>query len=128
MTDATLDRPASPPRHEVTLDRDVRIPARDGVELSANLWRPVPVDPEPDERFPVIVEMIPYGKDNWRLDTDIGRGRWLAARGYAYCRVDVRGTGSSAGVALDEYTADETRDGYDAVEWAAAQPWSSGAV
>ena len=41
--------------------------------------------------------MIPYGKDNWRLDTDIGRGRWLAARGYAYCRVDVRGTGSSGG-------------------------------
>ena len=31
-------------------------------------------------------------------------------------------------IALDEYTADETRDGYDAVEWAAAQPWSSGAV
>ena len=62
--------------------------------------------------------MIPYGKDNWRLDTDIGRGAWLAARGYAYCRVDVRGTGSSGGVALDEYTADETRDGYDAVEWA----------
>ncbi len=128
MTDPATDRPASPPRHDVSLDRDVRIPARDGVELSANLWRPEPVHSEPHERFPVIVEMIPYGKDSWRLDTDIGRGRWLAARGYAYCRVDVRGTGSSAGVALDEYTADETRDGYDAVEWAAVQPWSNGAV
>jgi uncharacterized protein len=128
MTDPATDRPASLPRHEVEARRDVRIPARDSVELSANLWRPIPVDGEPDERFPVIVEMIPYGKDNWRLDADIARGRWLAARGYAYCRVDVRGTGSSAGVALDEYTPDETRDGYDAVEWAAAQPWSSGAV
>ena len=36
--------------------------------------------------------------------------------------------GSSGGVALDEYTADETRDGYDAVEWLAAQPWCDGAV
>ena len=89
---------------------------------------PRPTHAGAGERFPVIVEMIPYGKDNWRLDTDLGRGAWLAARGYAYCRVDVRGTGSSGGVALDEYTADETRDGYDAVEWAGEQPWSSGAV
>ena len=44
------------------------------------------------------------------------------------CRVDVRGTGRSDGVALDEYTADETRDGYELVEWLAAQPWSNGNV
>lgn len=128
MTDPTTVRPASPPRFESQVAWDVRIPARDGVELSANLWRPVPTTDDSDERFPVIVEMIPYGKDNWRRDTDDGRGRWLAARGYAYCRVDVRGTGSSGGIALDEYTADETRDGYDTVEWAAVQAWSSGAV
>ena len=128
MTDASLARSASEPRHGVRVDWDVRIPARDGVALSANLWRPEPSAGDPDERFPVVVEMIPYGKDNWRRDTDSGRGQWLAVRGYAYCRVDVRGTGSSGGVALDEYTAAETHDGYDAVEWAAAQPWSSGAV
>ncbi len=56
------------------------------------------------------------------------RGEWFATRGYVLCRLDVRGTGSSGGVALDEYTADETRDGYDAVEWLAAQPWCDGAV
>ena len=44
------------------------------------------------------------------------------------CRLDVRGTGSSPGIALDEYTARETQDGYDAVEWLAAQPWSNGEV
>ncbi|HET9435708.1 MAG TPA: CocE/NonD family hydrolase, partial [Candidatus Limnocylindrales bacterium] len=49
-------------------------------------------------------------------------------RGYVLCRVDVRGTGRSDGVALDEYTADETRDGYDGVEWLAAQPWCNGNV
>ena len=72
--------------------------------------------------------MIPYGKDNWRRNADTARGEWFAARGYALCRVDVRGTGSSGGVALDEYTEDETRDGFDAVEWLAAQPWCTGAV
>ena len=128
MTDPSIARPASAPVHDVNVEWDVRIPARDGVELSANIWRPEPVADDPEVRFPVIVEMIPYGKDNWRRDTDDARGRWLGARGYALCRVDVRGTGSSGGIALDEYTADETRDGYDAVEWVAAQPWCSGAV
>ena len=72
--------------------------------------------------------MIPYGKDNWRRNADVARGEWLAARGFALCRLDVRGTGSSPGVAEDEYTEAETRDGYDAVEWLAAQPWCNGNV
>ena len=45
-------RPASEPRHEVAVDWDVRIPARDGVELSANIWRPLPRPDAPDERLP----------------------------------------------------------------------------
>jgi len=116
-------RPASEPRFAVETTSDVRVPARDGVELSANLWRPVT-----DAPVPVLLEMIPYGKDNWRRAADISRGEWFASRGYALCRLDVRGTGSSFGVALDEYTADETRDGYDAVEWLAAQAWCDGSV
>ena len=72
--------------------------------------------------------MIPYGKDNWRRNADTQRGEWLAARGFALCRLDVRGTGSSPGVAEDEYTEAETHDGYDAVEWLAAQPWCNGNV
>ena len=107
---------------------DARIPTRDGIELSANIWIPEPAAEAPGERFPAILEMIPYGKDNWRRNGDVARGEWLAARGYALCRLDVRGTGSSGGIALDEYTADETRDGFEAVEWLAAQPWCTGAV
>ena len=122
----------SRPAYDVETRWDIRIPARDGVELSANLWLPVPrpteSDTAPARRFPAILEMIPYGKDNWRRNADIERGEWLAARGVALCRLDVRGTGSSGGIALDEYTADETRDGYDAVEWLAVQPWCTGNV
>jgi putative CocE/NonD family hydrolase len=119
-------RTASPARHEVETRWGVVITARDGVELSANLWLPVATDA--DARFPAVLEMIPYGKDSWRRNADIARGAYLAQRGYVLCRVDVRGTGSSGGVARDEYTEDETRDGYDAVEWLAAQPWCTGAV
>ena len=126
-TAAERARPASTVRHEVDTVWDARIPVRDGVELSANLWLPRPAAGTPD-RFPAILEMIPYGKDSWRRNADVGRGTYLARRGYALCRVDVRGTGSSGGVALDEYTEAETRDGYDAVEWLAAQPWCDGAV
>ena len=121
-------REASGPRHEVETRWGVVIGARDGVELSANLWLPVPTPDEPEARFPAILEMIPYGKDNWRRNADTARGTYLARRGYALCRLDVRGTGSSGGIALDEYTEAETRDGYDAVEWLAAQPWCTGAV
>ena len=121
-------RPASLARHEVETRLGVWIPARDGVSLSANLWLPVATATGPEARFPAILEMIPYGKDNWRRNADIARGTYLAQRGYVLCRLDVRGTGSSDGIALDEYTEAETRDGYDVVEWLAAQPWCTGAV
>ncbi|MES2210750.1 MAG: CocE/NonD family hydrolase [Chloroflexota bacterium] len=118
-------RPASEPSGVQVL-RDVRIRVRDGVELSANLW--LPADADERAPCPAVLEMIPYRKDDWRANADEARGRYLARHGYALCRVDVRGTGRSAGVALDEYTADETRDGYDTVEWLAARPWCTGEV
>jgi hypothetical protein len=121
-------RAASRPVHDHDVAWDVRIPARDGLELSANIWRPRPRADAPGARFPAILEMIPYGKDNWRRNWDTAFGEWLAARGFALCRLDVRGTGSSPGVALDEYTEAETLDGLDTVEWLAAQPWCNGNV
>jgi putative CocE/NonD family hydrolase len=118
------ERVASPPTYGHDVQRDVRIPVRDGLELSANLWLPA-AGAEP---VPVILEYIPYRKDDWRSNSDEARGRYLAARGFAYCRVDIRGTGSSPGIAMDEYTELETQDGYDVVEWLAAQPWCNGNV
>ena len=126
--DGAAARHASEPRFEVETRLGVAIVVRDGVALSAKLWLPIPSRAAPEERFPAILEMIPYGKDNWRRNADVARGTYLARRGYVLCRVDVRGTGSSGGVALDEYTADETQDGYEAVEWLATQPWCIGAV
>src|SRR3990172_10745348 len=85
------DRPASPPMHPVRVRRDVRIPVHDGLQLSANLWLPEPAPGDPTTRWPAVLEMIPYRKDDWRANRDESRGRYLAARGYAFCRLGVRG-------------------------------------
>ena len=104
--------------------RDVRVPARDGLTLSVNLFLPRAAT----EAVPVVLNTDPYRKDDWSAGWDLTIAAYLAARGYAYCRLDVRGTGSSDGVALDEYTEAATLDGHDTVEWLAAQPWCTGAV
>jgi uncharacterized protein len=112
--------------YAVEVRYDVRIPVRDGLALSANLF--LPRARAEAERFPAILEMIPYRKDDWRFCSDQQRMTYFAQRGYAGCRLDIRGTGSSPGVARDEYTPEETQDGYDAVEWLAMQPWCNGNV
>jgi uncharacterized protein len=122
------EQPVSQPVHRVERRLDVRIPMSDGLELSANLGLPVAAADGENQRCPAILEMIPYRKDDWRANGDEVHGRYFASRGYAFCRLDVRGTGSSAGIAVDEYTARETQDGYEAVEWLAAQPWCNGRV
>ena len=131
-SDGRVDRrpsapPASQPAHSVAALRDVRIPvARRARAVGQPLAARAAAEGRP-RPFPAILEMIPYGKDDWRRQR---RGARRVARGARLrpCRLDVRGTGSSPGIALDEYTADETRDGYDAVEWLAAQPWCNGEV
>ncbi|HRE26360.1 MAG TPA: CocE/NonD family hydrolase, partial [Anaerolineales bacterium] len=110
----------------ITVCDTVIIPARGDVRLAATLW--LPEGAGPDHRVPVILEMIPYRKDDWRWASDQARMGFFAERGFAACRLDVRGTGSSGGIALDEYTAEETQDGVDAVAWLAAQPWCNGNV
>lgn len=113
-----------PVSYAVRLERDVRIPMRDGKTLSADLTRP---DVANAHRFPILVEYHPYRKDDVSWS---GRdSHWyLAERGFICVRLDVRGTGGSDGVNTDEYVPQEQEDGYDAVEWLARQPYSNGCV
>jgi putative CocE/NonD family hydrolase len=114
----------------VDIRRDVRIPTRDGIELSADLFLPdgAAAGTSAATTVPVVLNMDPYRKDDWGASWAQALGGYLSEHGYAYCRLDVRGTGSSQGVATDEYADAETLDGHDAVEWLAAQPWCTGAV
>jgi putative CocE/NonD family hydrolase len=94
-----------------------RIPARDGVKLNATIYRPRGAT----GKLPTIFTFTPYVGDSYH-----DRAMYFARNGYAYALVDVRGRGNSEG--RFEPFANEARDGYDVVEWLAAQPWSDGKV
>lgn len=109
------------PIYPVKLVRHVRIRMRDGVSLSAHLTMP-----DAEGQFPAVIEYTPYHKGNYTEPPE--RFRYLAERGYVCINYDVRGTGDSEGITADVYPLDEQRDGYEMVEWAAAQPWCNGNV
>jgi len=133
----------------LALLRNLPVAVRDGTTLRVNV-----VLPAGDGRFPVLVSAHPYGKDNlpslrgrrWRVSVQYrmlrqtGRVRfssltgweapdpaWWAAQGFAVLNCDLRGAGTSEGRA-SLLSDQEGEDVYDVVEWAAAQPWSTGAV
>jgi putative CocE/NonD family hydrolase len=115
----------------VRLLRDVRIPMRDGILLAADLYLPDADDSGaatfPETPLPVVMDYIPYRKDE--VDPSVMRQYLeLPRHGYAVARVDIRGTGGSEGSVIDEYVEQEQLDGYDAIEWLAAQPWCDGHV
>ncbi|WP_299822237.1 CocE/NonD family hydrolase [uncultured Jannaschia sp.] len=103
----------------------VEIPMPDGTRLAARIWMPEDADSAP---VPAILEYIPYRKNDKTLERDAARAPWLAARNYAYVRVDLRGTGESEGVMKDEYTEIELADGCDVIAWIADQAWCDGGV
>jgi len=104
-------------------ERHVWIPMADGVRLAASLYLPDTRDP-----CPVLLEALPYRKDDVTAGYRQEYERLAGDHGYAVARVDLRGTGSSEGVAGDEYPPQEQADLCRVIEWLAAQPWSTGAV
>ena len=138
-----------PAAGSLSMLRDLPAVVRDGTTLRVNV-----VLPADSGRFPVLMSAHPYGKDN--LPRRRGRGwrvsflyrilrqtatvqfssltgweapdpAWWAAQGYAVVSCDLRGAGTSegsAGLLSDQ----EGEDVYDLIEWAAGQPWSTGAV
>lgn len=112
----------SPAKYATRIVRNVAIPMSDGALLSADMVRPEAGGP-----FPVVFDYYPYRKDDLSADR-LRLHRYLAQRGYVALRVDVRGTGSSGGVAEDEYVLQEQLDGVEAIEWMSRQPWSNGNV
>ncbi len=127
---------------------DVPIPMDDGLVLRADVFRP-----EAAGRYPVILSHGPYAKglafqegypSAWERmiekHPDVAAGssnlyqswevadpeKWVP-HGYVCVRVDSRGCGRSPGY-IDHFSPRETRDFYECIEWAGAQPWSSGKV
>ena len=134
---------------DILIEKDVAIPLLDGHVLYCNVFRP-----NRPGAVPPIIAYTPYGKDSdvavdfkryWDFvlrdhpevmrDGSTGKyltwevpdpERWVPA-GYAVVVVDARGMGKSPGY-YEMMSPMQTRDLYDAIEWAGQQPWSNGKV
>ena len=135
-------------RDGMRIDWDVPIPMDDGIVLRADVFRPMAAG-----RYPVILTYGPYAKglafqdgypsawqrmardhpdvpagssnkyQNWEV---VDPEKWVPDD-YACVRVNSRGCGCSPGY-IDHFSPRETKDFYDCIEWAAAQPWSNGKI
>ncbi|MEP7033785.1 MAG: CocE/NonD family hydrolase [Actinomycetota bacterium] len=102
---------------------DVFVSMPDGIRLAATLYLPGAGGP-----WPALLEALPYRKDDLTAGYRPEYERLAEEFGYAVCRLDIRGTGSSEGLATDEYTDQEHSDIEQVVAWLASQTWSNGAV
>lgn len=99
----------------IVFEPDVKVAMRDGVVLTANVWRP-----QAAGRYPAILLRTPYGKQEERWD----EARRYVRAGYAVVMQDCRGRGKSGG-AWDPFRHDG-EDGFDTQEWVGQQPWCNG--
>ncbi len=100
---------------------DARIPMRDGQHLAADIYLP----PAAGE-YPTILIQTPYNRTNFRVAAR-WNGRGIIDRDrYAYVVLDWRGYFGSKPARTRR--PNRGQDGYDAVEWIAAQEWSDGKV
>jgi predicted acyl esterase len=132
---------------------DVPIPTRDGLNLLGDIFRPID-----DGEYPVVLTATKYGKafgsgcactPGAALDKETAEDAWFESQpgptrppyevlvtpnsvdwvpqGYVIIRIDGRGSCNTDGL-LHPYSAKEAEDNYDAIEWAARQPWSNGRI
>jgi predicted acyl esterase len=127
---------SKPHVYKLIVEKDVKIPMRDGAYLYADVFRP----DGGAERFPCIMSLGPYQKDKyWHAPHDLEEEPneymnwetvnplWWCPRGYSLVRIDTRGTGKTPGKS-EPSSPQEAIDSYDACEWIAKQPWCTGRV
>ena len=110
-------------QYDAICQSNVMIPMRDGVRLATDIYLPALGGQPASGKFPIILERTPYDKAG---SGNVTNGTYYARRGYVCAIQDVRGRFVSEG---EWYPfAKEAPDGYDTVEWLAAQEWSDGQV
>lgn len=120
----------SQPEYGIVVSWNVMVAMRDGVRLATDVYRPALLEGSPAPgRFPAILGRTSYDKSSVALWVD-PVAKFFVPRGYVVILQDLRGRGLSEGTGQYFHTANvnEGRDGYDTVEWIAAQSWSSGRV
>jgi len=113
------ERAGSPYDKAVVVEYNIMMPARDGVKLATDVYRPAAPG-----KYPVLLVRDIY--DNGSEDKWVAEGNRWAKRGYVFLHQDARGRNDSEGVFYPYFQ--EINDGYDAQQWAGSQPWSNGKV
>ena len=113
------------PSNNVIVEKDVRVPMRDGAILRGDVYRPVD-SLEAGAAVPGVVTRTPYDKElsGAGLVAVMPNALKMAERGYAVLVCDTRGRYASEGDFNPFHQ--EGPDGYDTIEWLAAQPWCDG--
>ena len=112
---------SSAAEHDVVIERNVAVPMSDGMKLRADIYRPATPG-----RYPVLIERVGYERSARCVEP----GDFFARRGYVFVGQSVRGVYGSEGefAPFRDDGWGVHRDGYDTIEWAADQAWSSGSV
>ncbi len=112
-----LSQELSQPVYRVIEELDVKVPMRDGVRLSTNIYRP-----DTPGSFPALLMRSPYGNGGEGDE----EGHFYAKRGYVVVIQDTRGRYNSEGIFNPMQT--EALDGYDTQEWVGKQSWCNGKI
>jgi putative CocE/NonD family hydrolase len=114
----------SEPKYDVKMEFNVKQKMRDGVLLSADIYRP-----SNQGRFSVILMRTCYSsveREPSAYEEEIETYKFFASRGYVFVVQDVRGKNNSDG---DFYPLIyEANDGFDTQEWCGTQDWSNGRI
>ena len=108
-----------PATRDVTVQRDLRVPMRDGAVLLADRWAPR----DGGDGLPVVLVRSPYGRRGFFSAT---LARPLAERGAQVLMQSTRG-GFGSGGAFNPLRC-EREDGLDTVDWVLKQPWFGGSI
>ena len=133
---------AKPLTCDIVMEKDVLVTLRDGTVIYTDIFRP-----NDNEKHPAIMAWSPYGKEigGQQLDDVPMRSgvplnatsglekfegpdpAYWVAQGYVIINPDSRGAYHSEGN-LNYWGSQNSKDGYDTIEWAASQPWSNGKI
>ena len=122
----------SQPRYSMIEEKNRFVLMRDGIRIACDIYRPH----APGKKFPALLSTSLYGKDVQKVTDErrplsprhgnggqeAGDTRYFVDRGYVHVIADARGSGDSEGEYNFQGTL-EQQDGYDMIEWIAAQPW-----
>jgi putative CocE/NonD family hydrolase len=109
-------------QYEVEVERNLRVPMRDGVHLATDMYFPVEDGRPLNKKLPAVLIRTPYNKAAW----GVAYTRFFAEHGYLSVAQDCRGRFQSEGEFFP--FVDDPEDGYDTIEWLASHPMCNGKV